>query len=138
LIRAVPDTNVWVAGIRWRGNAYEVIRRGETRACALVCSNEILHELMRVLRQYFGFSDDQAYEWYVRINLHCDVIQVTIRLNAVENDPDDNKFVECAVAGNCDFIVSRDKHLLDLGCYGKIEIVGVEQFLEILDRETTE
>jgi predicted nucleic acid-binding protein len=51
-------------------------------------------------------------------------------LDAVPDDPDDNRVLECAVEGKADFIVSGDRHLLRLGSYEAIEIVTVRQFLE--------
>ena len=133
MIRATHDTNVWIGGIRWRGAAYQVIRRGERAEYTSVTSSAILYELMRVLRHYFGFSDELAYEWYARIHRTCEVIEPEISLNVVERDPDDNKFVECAVAGRCGYIVSRDQDLLSLRRYEGIEIVRVEHFLAILN-----
>jgi uncharacterized protein len=133
MTRATHDTNVWVGGIRWRGNAYQIIQRGESRAYTIVTSHTLLHELMRVLRQAFAFSDDLAYEWYARIHRFAEVIKPTILLNVITRDPDDNRVLECAVAGQCEYIVSRDRDLLDLKQYDEIEIVNVEQFLETLN-----
>jgi len=45
-------------------------------------------------------------------------------------DPDDNKFIECAVAGNCKIIVSGDKHLLNLAGYHGIIILPPRKFVE--------
>ncbi len=83
MIRATLDTNVWVGGIRWRGNAYQVIRCGERGIYVIVASHILLYELMRVLRQTFAFSDDLAYEWYARIHRFAEVINPTILLNVI-------------------------------------------------------
>lgn len=132
MIRATPDTNVWVGGVRWRGNAYQVIRHGESGAYTIVTSHALLYELMRVLRQAFAFSDALAYEWYARIHRFAEVIKPTVFLNVITRDTDDNRVIECAVAGQCEYIVSRDRDLLDLERYDEIEIVNVERFLEVL------
>ncbi|MCK4314299.1 MAG: putative toxin-antitoxin system toxin component, PIN family [Anaerolineae bacterium] len=137
MIRATPDTNVWVGGIRWRGSAYRVIQHGESGAYTIVTSHTLLYELIRVLRQVFAFSDDLAYEWYTRIHSFAEVIKPNIFLNAITRDPDDNRVIECAVAGRCEYVVSRDRDLLDLEQYDEIEIVDVEQFLKTLIESTT-
>ena len=134
MIRATPDTNVWVEGVRWRGNAYQVIRRGESGAYTVVTSHALLYELMRVLRRVFAFSDDSTYEWYARIHCFAEVVNPTVFLNVITRDPDDNRVLECAVAGQCGHIVSRDRDLLDLERYDEIEIVDVEQFLKVLNK----
>ena len=51
-------------------------------------------------------------------------------LEAIEDDPDDDKILECAVAGNADYIISGDSHLLDIGEYRDIRVLNPDQFLE--------
>ena len=48
----------------------------------------------------------------------------------VSEDPADNKFLECAVAGQADYIISSDRHLLDHNGYTGIRICKAGQFLE--------
>ena len=50
-------------------------------------------------------------------------------LEAVEDDPDDDKILECAVAGNADYIVSGDSHLLDIEEHRGVEILSPDEFL---------
>jgi predicted nucleic acid-binding protein len=52
---------------------------------------------------------------------------------AVCRDPEDDKFLAAAQAGDARFIVSEDLDLLDLGSYGKTKIISAEAFLRILD-----
>jgi predicted nucleic acid-binding protein len=54
-------------------------------------------------------------------------------LSVIAADPDDDRVLECAVAGECSFIVTGDKHLLVLGTYANIRILKVTDFLEILN-----
>jgi predicted nucleic acid-binding protein len=60
-------------------------------------------------------------------------VQVPSLLNVTERDPDDNKFIECAVDGRCGYGISKDRHLLDLKQYNKIQIVTVDEFLQALN-----
>ncbi|RCK78438.1 MAG: hypothetical protein OZSIB_1358 [Candidatus Ozemobacter sibiricus] len=48
-------------------------------------------------------------------------------------DPDDDKFLECAIALNADFIVSGDRHLLELGDYMGIKILNPRDFLHVIE-----
>lgn len=133
MTRAVLDTNVWIGAILWRGAACQVRHRAEAGHYAAVTSNAILHELMKVLRLDFGLSDELVFGWWVHLNRLCDVVHVTSLLNVVERDPDDDKFIECAVDGRCEYVVSKDRHLLDLERYDQIRIVTVGKFLDVLD-----
>ena len=58
-------------------------------------------------------------------------------INVIKEDPDDNKFVACAVEGGVDYIVSEDKDLQRLGRYDSITVLGKHEFLEVLEAEET-
>jgi uncharacterized protein len=132
MIRAVNDTNVWLGSILWRGAAYQVRIRAESGEYTAVTSHPILHELMRVLRTYFNMSDEDAFSWWLILTELCEVVPIASQLNVVERDPDDNKFIECAVDGQCQYIISKDRDLLDLVSYQDIRIISVNEFLQIL------
>ena len=130
MMRAVPDTNIWLGWIRWTGAAHEVIQRGIRREYELASSHEIVYELMRVARDVFGLDDTEAYEWYARILENFEVVKTTPSLNVVSSDPSDNKFIECAVATESKHIITRDQHLLRLGNYLDIAIQLPQAFLD--------
>ena len=52
------------------------------------------------------------------------------RWNLISKDPDDNKFVDCAIFGNADFIVSDDKHFKELENvdFPKVLVVRLDEF----------
>lgn len=60
------------------------------------------------------------------------LIQVTsyFKFNLIKSDPDDNKFVDCAIAANADFILTEDKHFLRLRSlsFPKVEIINISEF----------
>ena len=56
-------------------------------------------------------------------------------LAVVKDDPDDDRVLECAIAGHADSIVSGDRHLLKLGAYEGIPIATVRQFMDKLKPE---
>jgi uncharacterized protein len=56
------------------------------------------------------------------------------KINVVKDDPDDNKFVETALEGKADYIVTQDRHLLSIKEFEGIKIVTPEEFLRILER----
>ncbi len=53
----------------------------------------------------------------------------------IRDDPDDDKFLDCAVAGKAEFIISQDKHLLKLKEFKGIKMVKPEEFLKELTDE---
>ena len=66
----------------------------------------------------------------MRVVLDTNVVE---DIFAVTADPTDNKILEAAIAGQVDFIVSGDNHLLDLGTFREIPIIKPRQFLDHLD-----
>jgi uncharacterized protein len=70
------------------------------------------------------------------INLrNSEKISPTYRFLLIKDDPDDDKFVDCAITGNADFIVTHDKHfniLKDIP-FPKVETLRIDEFKEILD-----
>jgi predicted nucleic acid-binding protein len=55
----------------------------------------------------------------------------TEKMEIIEDDPQDNKFIECAVAANAQYIISGDKHLRALKSFGNIKILSPSEFLEL-------
>jgi uncharacterized protein len=57
-----------------------------------------------------------------------------LRISAIKNDPEDNRYLEGAVEGQADFIISGDRHLTDLKVFRGIKIVDPATFLEIIGK----
>ncbi len=56
-------------------------------------------------------------------------------INAIQEDPEDNKFLACAVEGGADYIVSEDHDLRRLGKYDSIVVLRKQEFLQVLEAE---
>ena len=103
----------------------------------LIVSPAILAEVRRSLsypkvRKYIKASDEDLELWVVSLELIAQPVEGNLRVNAVAEDPDDNKYIEAAVEGLAQFIVSGDRHLLSLKSYQDIRIVTPRVFLDLL------
>ena len=133
-LRVVLDTSTVVSGVIG-GVSAEVLDLLKERAFEAIVSEEILQEYTEVLqRPKFGFplwviSDILDY-------LRTEGIWVSPQKKPkmIKEDPDDNKFLEAALEGKADYILSGDKHLLALGEFEGISIIGSREFLEILKK----
>jgi predicted nucleic acid-binding protein len=56
-------------------------------------------------------------------------------IDVIQTEPTDNKYLACALEGEADYIVSGDRHLLDLGLYQGIKIIKAKAFLKIWDKQ---
>jgi len=110
MIRVVLDTNVLVAGLFHRSPFYWVWQSFLQKQYQLCVTSDILDEYAEIIEK--RFSAVVAELALDQIISSPNVIQSTryFEWNVIEKDPDDNKFFDCAVAANADFIVSEDKH----------------------------
>jgi len=96
---AVLDTNVLVSAALNRGKPYKILSLAENGEIISVTSPAIIAELRDVLtRDRLPFTDDQVEELVSKVLSISRVIHPEVELNVIEDDPDDNKIVECAVA----------------------------------------
>lgn len=132
MIRTVIDTNVFVSSFRG-GNPGRVVDLWMQSKITLCLSIDILKEYRRVLAIIDLSRENSATLLAILDSGHSLVFtNRTPAIAVVEADPDDDKFIECAVALKAEYIVTGDKALLAVGDYGDIAIVDPKQFLEIM------
>lgn len=128
--RVVIDTTVLVSGLLYGGKPEQVLDKAYDKEITAVISETLLEELKRVLFTKFKISAEYWSEIELQIRDSFELTEALIRLNVVKDEPD-NRVLEAAVTGNCDYIVTGDKPLLALNEYQEIKIIGVSQFLEL-------
>lgn len=130
-MKVVLDTNIFVSSTFWKGPSHKVVEKALDGKIKVFTSIEILQELDKVLRRDFDETDEMVHRQISLILNYATTIPVSVRLSVVKKDPDDNKILECAVSCAADYIITNDRHLLDLKEYQGIQIVTPKQFLEI-------
>jgi putative PIN family toxin of toxin-antitoxin system len=141
-MRVVIDTNIVISRyITPHGNPAKILRHWEAETFTLLISDPILVEYRTVLgyerlRKLHQLSNDEIEEIIARFTNFAERVEVAETLRVIPEDPDDDKFLECAVVGGADYIVSGNtKHLGKLGSYEGIQILQPPHFLALLDRE---
>jgi len=137
-MRIVADTNVLIAALGWKGsNPYKIIQKCFKKELTLVISPDIIAEFKKVtLRPKFEFSPEEIDEFISALIEISEVVQPEENFNVIIKDPEDNKFLEAAVAGSARYIVSGDKHLLDLKEFRGIKIERPAEFLKQLIKKS--
>lgn len=133
--RVVIDTNVFVSSF-FGGNPRKIIGLWKTGDLTLCLSRPIVDEYVTVL-QRLGLQDERELEELLSLfaqGFHCLFTAKTPTLQIVADDPDDDKFIECAVGLQSSLIISGDNHLLAIVNYMGIKIVSPKEFLDIVDR----
>ncbi len=130
MVKAVLDTNVLVSALFWRGTPYRCLLVAEAGLYELVISDEILDELEKVLAKKFRLSKGEVEEAVGVIQKIGQRVEISKRVQVVKYDPDDDKFLEAAIAAAAEIIVSGDQHLLQLHQYEGIQILKASDFLK--------
>ena len=129
-MKVVLDTNVLISAIMFGGKSREILEMGISGKIRIATSQDILKELAGVLVD----KKFRASVLFVQQTIHelseiCEVVIVTDEINAIKDDPDDNRILECAVSSKADYIVSGDAHLLSLKHFKRIKIYSPSDFL---------
>jgi putative PIN family toxin of toxin-antitoxin system len=128
--RVVFDTNVMVSGLLWRGKAYQCLLMARAGVVRAVYCPEMMAELSEKLRHKFGFSENRIHAVVHDVRRFAEQVKISGTLKVVAADPDDDKFIECAVVGKAEAIVSGDHHLLDLDEYEGIPLMSAAEFVD--------
>jgi putative PIN family toxin of toxin-antitoxin system len=128
-MRIVVDTNVIVSALVFGGLPRRVFEAAEDGRCEFYYSAEIQGETRRVLRDKFGWDEDRLDRYLPALWNMGERVTAHRRINAVKDDPDDNRILECALAAGAEVIVSGDGHLLRLTAYEGITILTPRSFL---------
>ena len=127
--RVVFDTNIWISGLLWRGKPYQCLLLARGQVVQHVHCVEMVAELSEKLRETFGFSENRIQAVLYDFRRVSERVEIKGQSQVVVDDPDDDKFIECALAAGASAIVSGDHHLLDLGNYEGIPILSAAAFL---------
>ncbi len=136
-MKVVLDTNVFVSGIFFAGPPYRILEAWRDGKVQLIISQEIADEYRRVvieLSKQYSIIDAVPILEYVTQNM--ELINAPVLSESVCTHPDDDKFIACAIAADCDIIVSGDKHLLKVSGYCGVQVlkprVFVDKFLPLV------
>jgi len=109
-LRLVLYTNVFLVAILPHHKYWWVFQSFIDQSYTLLVSNKILTEyLEKCIHKYGNTLANDRLEFLLEFS-NVDLITPYYNWGLIHNDPDDNKFVDCAVAGQADFLVTHDKH----------------------------
>ena len=131
MIRVVLDTNVFVSSIFRGGKPRAIVDRIIREEIYGGISQALLDEIEDTLtRGKFQFSKEYVFSAISEIRNYMIPVIPKSAIH-VSKDPDDDRVLECALAFKADFIVTGDKHLLQIGGFRGIKIVTPGEFKEI-------
>jgi putative PIN family toxin of toxin-antitoxin system len=136
-LRIVLDTNVILISISSRSKYHWVFQSLLKSRYELFITNDILTEYEEIITAKFNATVAQNVIRALLLLPNVYRVEVFYQWKLIEDDPDDNKFVDCAIAANAHVIVTNDRHFRVLEGIGfpRVRVVGVEGFGRIVQGE---
>jgi putative PIN family toxin of toxin-antitoxin system len=130
-VKIILDTNVFVSGIFFSGPPYQILQAWRAGQITIVLSPEIFDEYQRVagiLAEQFPPIDLSALLNIVKNE--AEFYDAPALPEPVCTDPNDDKFLACALAAKVTIIVSGDKHLLQVSGFQRIKSIKPREFVD--------
>lgn len=134
--RIVLDTNCLISSLPRKGKYYQVWQDFFAGKYILCYTNEILTEYEEILTQKMGKMIAQNIIKAIIARPNTMKLDPHFKFQLIKQDPDDNKFVDCAIVANAQYIVTEDKHFSVLNAidFPKVAVINLDAFLTILQK----
>jgi putative PIN family toxin of toxin-antitoxin system len=132
-MKIVLDANIFISSFFWGGNPRLVLERVITGTDELFITKEILDEIESVLGKPKFHADKEKVAYFINsIEEIGNTIVPKKQIHNGSRDKTDNKYIECGLTADIDYIISGDIHLLELKEYENIKIVTAKNYLDII------
>ena len=133
-MRIVLDTNCLIQSVSPRSKyhaVWESFVSGENRLCI---TNEIIEEYIEILQKLVGY---EVSEYIVKTIINSPFIEFFTpyyHFELIKADPDDNKFVDCAIVAHARYVVTNDYHydVLKEIPFPKVQIISIQDFMKVV------
>jgi putative PIN family toxin of toxin-antitoxin system len=138
MLKVVLDTNVIISGtIMDHGVSFQILKSWENGEFILIISEPILQEIDRVfhyshIKDKRGLSEEHIKDVLYALKTYSLNTSTETKIEAISDDPDDDKFIVAAVEGEADYIVSGDRHLRGIEHYHGIRVISPAEFMKML------
>ncbi len=132
MAKLVVDTNSLIQCISRRSRYHDLWLSFLDGRNVMCVSTEILSEYAEILERYTSHEFAEAALGVITNNPNTLFVTPYYRFRLIEADPDDDKFVDCAVACNAKFVVTDDNHfdVLKRVDFPKIDIIGLDEIIQ--------
>lgn len=131
--KVVLDTNILVSALLFKGDLAGIVDLWKNGRIIPVLSRETFAEFKAVL-EYPKFSlKGREIQLIIEEEVlpYFEIVEIIDKAKSICRDPDDDKFIACAVSASADFIVTGDKDLLDLDKYKSVRIINASMLLKM-------
>ena len=132
MVRLVVDTNSLIQCISRRSRYHDLWLSFLDGRNVMCVSTEILSEYAEILERYTSPEFAEAALGVITNNPYTLFVTPYYHFHLIKADPDDDKFVDCAVACNAKFVVTDDNHfdVLKRVDFPKIDVIGLDEIIQ--------
>lgn len=133
-MRIVLDTNCLIQSVSPRSKyhaVWESFVSGENRLCI---TNEIIEEYIEILQKLVGYEVSEYIVKTIINSPFTDFFTPYYHFELIKADPDDNKFVDCAIVAHARYVVTNDHHydVLKEIPFPKVQIISIQDFMKVV------
>lgn len=130
-MKVVLDTNILLVSVSRKSRFNRILQSFIDRKFEICVSDEILFEYEEILEKYFDTYFVSEILELMENAPNLIWINSYFKWNLIQTDPDDNKFVDCAIATGAKFLVSNDSHfnVLKEIVFPKVELLNIDEFM---------
>lgn len=131
----VIDTNIWVMSLSSSSPYHIIFQALITRKFEIAISHDILLEYEEVLLRKYGSKTALTFLELLDVLPNVRFIQYYYQWNLIDSDPDDNKYVDVAVASGAEFLVTEDRHfkILQQIPFPSVKCIDVDSFVNLVN-----
>jgi uncharacterized protein len=136
MMTVVLDTNILVRILSSKSDYHFVFQDFLSGKYQIAVSTDILLEYEEIIGQKYGIQTATFLLGALNVLPNVAFITPFYQWNLITNDPDDNKFADCAILANANCLVTADKHFNHLKKlpFPPVNVISLEDFALILDR----
>lgn len=133
-MKVVIDCNVFVTALSSRSPYHPIVTSLLNGTFSLHISTEICLEFSEKIRDKFSSAVANAFLDALYTSPYVVQSEPTYRWNLIVSDDDDNKYIDCYIKSNADFIVTNDKHfnILKQTPFPTVRCITIDEFMELL------
>ena len=135
-MKIVLDTNILLVSISPNSSYYWVFQKFLSQEFILCLTTDILLEYEEIIINHMGKQAANTVLQIIENSSNVELIVKKFNWNLILADPDDNKFVDCAIAANAKYLVTQDKHfnVLKNTPFPKVEVIDIVKFKELFSK----
>lgn len=136
-MKVVLDTNVLLVSIPEKSKYYPIFFALTIGKFDLLITQDIFLEYLEILELHGNKLSLNLFNKFILEAPNIHQTDVHFHWNLIQGDPDDNKFIDCALSGNADYLVTNDSHfnILKSVPFPKINVIDADSFLKLIEQK---